>query len=122
MADKDRVQVPSRRKDGTVDQTDDYEIIGDPETAKTAIAEQLGQMKVSEADQAARAATGTDDEVAGPTPEEQARIDEHQALMAEGEAEAESEVAAHTTSEEPAPTTKGRRKASVETATTRSGE
>lgn len=98
MAEKDRVQVPSRRKDGTPDQTDDYEIIGDPETAKAAIAEQLGQMKVSEADQARAAAQAAEEAAGQLTEEEQARKDEHDALMAEGEAEADAEVSSRVAS------------------------
>lgn len=118
MADQpiDRVQVPSRRKDGTPDQTDTYEIIGDKDTAKAAIAEQLGQMKVSAADdvRAREQAAGNAGEGPSLSPEEQARKDEYDALLAEGEAEAESEVEANWV--DPAP---AERQSTVETTTRR---
>jgi len=118
MADKDRVQVPSRNKDGSVDQTPDYELIGDPETTKAAIAEQLGQMKVSEVD-AQRAAAQAATE--GPTlsAEEQARVDEHNSLFEQAASEAEAEVAARTASGETTTAKKTSRTKSVETATNR---
>ena len=90
---EDRVQVPSIRKDGTPDQSDGFEIIGDKDTATEAIATQLGQMKVSAADEeraAAQAAATA--EGAQLSPEEQARKDQHDALLEEGRSEAESLV------------------------------
>lgn len=96
MADQpvDRVAMASRQKDGTPDQTEGYEIVGDKETAIAATAEQLGQMAVSAADQANPPPSGNPDEVAGPNAEEQKRIDEHQALLDAAQSEAEAEVAA----------------------------
>lgn len=116
MPDKDRVQVPSRRKDGTVDQTDDYEIIGDPETAKAAIGAQLAQMKVAEAD-AARANAAAAADQPQLSPDEQATRDQHDALIAEGQAEADAEVDAHLAqTDEPTTTTTRRRKSTETTA------
>jgi hypothetical protein len=87
--------MPSRRKDGTVDQSDGYEIIGDKEAVAAAIATQLAQQRVSEADdkraQAQAAATAE-----GPSlsPEEQARKDEYDALAEQAESDATAEVEA----------------------------
>lgn len=90
---EDRVQVPSLRKDGTPDQTDNFEIIGDKDAAVAAIAEQLAQQKISEVDQQRAAEQAA---VEGPTlsPEEQARKDQHDALADEAQSEAEALVEA----------------------------
>jgi hypothetical protein len=112
----DRVQTISRRKDGTPDQTDNFEIIGDRDTAVEANARQLGEMLVSAADekraagQAAAAAGAT-----GPSPEDQARIDEHEALLEQGRAMAETEVDAHLATGEEETTPRRSRKKAVET-------
>jgi hypothetical protein len=89
----DRVQVPSRRKDGTADQSDGYELIGDKETTEAAIAEQLGQMLVSAADdQRAQAQAAAAAEGPQLSAEEQARKDEHDALLEQAKAQAADEV------------------------------
>jgi hypothetical protein len=92
---EDKVQVPSRRKDGTPDQTENYELVGDKETTTAAIAEQLAQQAVSEADQkrAAEAAAVTA-EAESLSPEEEARKSEYDALVEQARSEAEAEVEA----------------------------
>lgn len=92
---EDKVQVPSLRKDGTPDQTENFEIIGDKETAVAAISEQLAQKKISEADEtrAAEQAAANSAE-AQLSPEEQARKDEYDALADEAQSEAEALVEA----------------------------
>ena len=88
----DRVQQASLRKDGTPDQTPDYEIIGDRDTAVAAEAERLAQLATSNA--GAAAGVG-EPENAGPTADGQARIDANKATLEEAKAEAEAEVDAH---------------------------
>jgi hypothetical protein len=111
----DRVQTVSRRKDGTPDQTDGFEIIGDRDTAVEANARQLGEMLVSAADEKRAAeAAATAAAAAGPSPEDQARIDEHEALLEQGRTMAEAEVDAHLLVEEEE-TPKRSRKKAVET-------
>ena len=112
MADQveDRVQMASRRKDGTPDQTEGYEIIGDKATAAAATAEQLAQMAAA----AQAPATVEDtDEIPGPSPADQKRVDANKALLESAKSEAEKEVSARHVD----PAT---RKAKVETATRRS--
>lgn len=120
---EDRVQTVSRRKDGTPDQSENFEIIGDKETAIEANGRQLGEMKVSAADEKRaqeQAAANTQGE-ASLSPEEQARKDEHDKLMEEGRAEAEAEVnarlvdtSARQTEPEKATTRRSRSTASTE--------
>lgn len=91
----DRVQVPSRRKDGTVDQTDNYELIGDKETTTAAISEQLAQQRISAADDVrAREQAATAAEAPALSAEEQARLDEYNSLTDAARADAEAEVEA----------------------------
>lgn len=94
MADvvEDRVQMASRKKDGTPDQTEGYELIGDKETTVEATAQQLAQMKA--AAQAPATDEGESDEVPGPSPEEQKRVDANKALLETARSEAEAEVSA----------------------------
>lgn len=66
--DKDRVVMASRLKDGTPDQTPDFEYIGDKEATLRATEEQLKVQAVSAADVAARgAASPAEDETNGPS-------------------------------------------------------
>lgn len=51
----DRVQMVSIAKDGTPDQTPGFEIIGDPEVATDALAEQLAERRVAAEDAEAQA-------------------------------------------------------------------
>lgn len=112
---EDRVQVPSRRKDGTADQSDGYEIIGDPDAAKTAIAQQLAQNAGAEAG-AARAEAQAAENAEGPvlSAEEQARKDEIDGIVAQAEADAQAEVDSRTPAP-PAAATSGRRRKATET-------
>lgn len=89
---EDRVQVPSFRKDGTPDQTENFEIIGDKDIAKEAIATSLAQNKTAAAGEA-RAQAAAEEE-AELSPEEQARKDEVDGHVADAESEAESLVEA----------------------------
>lgn len=92
---EDRVQMPSRRKDGTVDQSENYEIIGDKDTARDAIAEQLAQQRISEADtKRAEEQAAANTAEAQLSPDEQARKDEYDALAEAARSDAESEVEA----------------------------
>lgn len=92
MADhvEDRVAMASRNKDGTPDQTEGYEIIGDKETAIAATAEQLAQMAAAAAAPAVE--EDNPDEVPGPSPADQERVDANAALLESARAEAEAEV------------------------------
>lgn len=85
--------MPSFRKDGTPDQTDNFEIIGDKDVAKEAIATSLAQNKAAATGEA-RAAAEAAEEAATLSAEEQARKDEVDAAVAEAESEAESLVEA----------------------------
>lgn len=97
----DRVQQASLRKDGTPDQTEDYEIIGDRDAAVAAEAERLAQMATSA--EGSNAGAG-EPEHSGPTAEGQARIDANKATLEAAKAEAEAVVDAHMAPEpEPAP-------------------
>lgn len=93
MADQvqDRVQMASRRKDGTPDQTEGYEIIGDKETAIAATAEQLAQMAAAAA-AAENPPEDNPDEVPGPSGEDLERVEANKALLASARSEAEAEV------------------------------
>lgn len=112
---EDRVQVPSRRKDGTADQSDGYEIIGDADAAKTAIAQQLAQNATAEAG-AARAAEQAAENAGTPalSAEEQARKDEIDGIVAQADADAQAEVDARIAAP-PAPATTSRRRKATET-------
>lgn len=88
---EDRVQVPSFRKDGTPDQTDNFEIIGDKDVAKEAIATSLAQNKTAAAGEVRAQAAAAEGE-AELSPEEQARQDEVDAAVADAESEADSLV------------------------------
>lgn len=92
---EDKVQMPSLRKDGTPDQTENYEIVGDKEGVVAALAERNAQRLISEADQkrAAEQAAATV-EGASLSAEEQALKDEYDALAEQGKADAEAEVEA----------------------------
>lgn len=110
---EDRVQMPSYRKDGTVDQSSNYEIVGDKDAAKKAIATSLAQNATADAGAARAEAQAADTaEGASLSPEEQARQDELDALVKQAEADAEAEVEARWV--DPAS-----RQAEPETATTR---
>lgn len=108
---EDRVQMPSFRKDGTPDQTDNFEIVGDPDAAKEAIATSLAQNKTAAAGEARAQAEAADE---GPqlSPEEQARKDEVDAAVEEARSEAESMVSARQTQPEEATTRSRRRRSS----------
>ena len=86
---EDRVQMPSRRKDGTIDQSENYEIIGDKETAKAALAASIAQNRTAEAGAAKAAERAAGDEI--PAEESNAEID---AIVEAAEAEADAEVEA----------------------------
>lgn len=90
---EDRVQVPSIRKDGTPDQSENFEIIGDKDVARTAIATSLAQNKTADAGEARAQAAAADE---GPvlSPEEEARKAEVDAAVAEAETEAAALVEA----------------------------
>lgn len=118
----DRVQMVSRKADGTPDQTDEFEIIGDRATAVAAAAEQLGQQRVSNEDQARARAEADEAAAAGESslsPEEEERIAKHRSLMESAAADAAAEVDAHHAGADVgvAPL---ERSVPVETATTRS--
>jgi hypothetical protein len=84
--------MPSLRKDGTPDQSENYEIIGDKDAAKEALATSRAQNATAEAGAARAEAQAA--EAASLSPEEQARQDEIDAIVKQAEAEAEAEVEA----------------------------
>lgn len=100
--DHDRIQVPSRRKDGTLDQTDPVEFIGDEKATKAYARHQAGTQAASAVDTEIRRARAT--EAAGDTDAPQdpfiADLTEQQktAYDAAGKA-AEAEVGKATTDE-----------------------
>ncbi|MGQ5580907.1 hypothetical protein [Streptomyces sp. ECR3.8] len=93
--DHDRIVMPSRRADGSMDQLNP-EFIGDKETAIAAAKEQLAVQAVSAVDVAARGVTaGPADDGTGstePDAEVQALKDAHDKAKADAEAKAEREV------------------------------
>lgn len=117
---EDKVQMPSLRKDGTPDQTENYEIVGDKEGTTAALAARNAQRLISEADQkraAEQASAGAEGE--SLSPEEQALKDEYDALAEQGKADAEAEVEARwvnpaSRQSEPEETTTRRRRRSAE--------
>lgn len=85
--------MPSIAKDGSYDQSENFEITGDKETAKAALAASLAQNASAQSGAARAEAQAA--EVAGETglsPEEQARKDEIDSHVSDAEAEAESLV------------------------------
>lgn len=99
-ADHDRVVMASRRADGTPDQTDPFEYIGDKDTAIAAAKVQLGQQAASAVDIAIRGVTagpgGPGTASAGePDPAVQEIKDAHDEAIAAAEKKAEAEVKAH---------------------------
>ncbi|MER7738887.1 hypothetical protein ABTX34_11270 [Streptomyces sp. NPDC096538] len=93
--DHDRIVMPSRRADGSMDQLNP-EFIGDKETAIAAAKEQLAAQAVSAVDVAARGVTaGPADDGTGSTERDadvQALKDAHDRAKEEAEARAEREV------------------------------
>lgn len=86
---EDRVQMPSLNKDGTIDQTENYEIIGDKEAVTDAIATRDAQNATAEAGAAKAAEQAATDDV--PADTSNAEID---AIVEEARAGAEAEVEA----------------------------
>lgn len=103
----DRVAMPSLRKDGTPDQTEDFEIVGDKDAVRTALVEREKQRLVSIADQELRgieAASGVlasdaePGEGPGGTKQDPSIVKlekAHEKAEKEAEASAEAEIKAH---------------------------
>ena len=92
--DHDRVVMASRLPDGTPNQTNDFEFIGDQQVAIDAAKQQLREQAVSAKDVELRGA-GTDEadaEASKPDPEVQKLIDAHEAAAKAAEGRAEGEV------------------------------
>lgn len=88
---RDRVLIPSLRVDGTPAQTDNFELIGDPDATRDAIVRQATERRVSAVDDAARTAIAQAP-AAGETEQDpviQALTDLHEqaAKAAEGDAD-----------------------------------
>lgn len=90
---EDRVQMPSIAKDGSYDQSENFEIVGDKDAAKTALATSLAQNATAESGAAAAEAQAAD-ETPALSPEEQARKDQIDQHVADAESEAEALVEA----------------------------
>lgn len=86
---EDRVQMPSLNKDGSIDQTENYEIIGDKEAVTAALATRDAQNATADAGAARAAEQAATDEV--PADTSNAEID---AIVEEARAGAEAEVEA----------------------------
>lgn len=101
----DRVVMVTRNPDGSPKQEGPFEVIGDKANAVAAAAEQLGQIAVSNEDHArARAEAADTATAAGPSlsPEEEERVKRHQDLMTTAAKQAEAEIGAVHSGEEPA--------------------
>lgn len=101
----DRVMMVTRNPDGSPKQDGPFEVIGDKATAVAAAAEQLGQIAVSNDDhERARAEAAETASAAGPSlsPEEEERVKRHQGLMTAAAKQAEAEIGAAHSGEEPA--------------------
>lgn len=117
---EDRVQMPSIAKDGSYDQSENFEITGDKQAAKDALARSLAQNATAQSGAARAEAQAA--EAAGETalsPDEQARKDEIDSHVSDAESEAESLVesrwvdpAARQAAPEQATSRRGRRSAS----------
>lgn len=100
----DRVMMVTRNPDGSPKQEGPFEVIGDKATAVAAAAEQLGQIAVSNEDHARARAEAADTTGAGASlsPEEEERVKRHQDLMTAAAKQAEAEIGAVHSGEEPA--------------------
>lgn len=96
--DHDRVAMLSLRADGTPDQTERVEMIGDPETSKAATVEQFRQQAVSAEDVRLRGVTSASGaETVEQDPTIQALVDAHDKVAEQATKAAESAVdALHT--------------------------
>jgi hypothetical protein len=95
--DHDRVQMLSLRADGTPDQTERVELIGDPEATKLATREQFGQQAAAAVDVVERPKLGlapVDDVVPGGSPDKaiDALRDKQQAAIDKSEKRADAVV------------------------------